>query len=382
MESNQNRRVRRYFKCSNCKLIDSILLSPSNKVPKCAVCQSTFKEISESEFKEKKKKINELIERTKQENNRQRDNPNRINNPRPHQNNNQRNRANRNRERSNEEEEHNEHNRGNSLLHYSRMNINNMNDINDNINFNINNNNNINNINFNNINENNRGNRNNRNNNNINRNQNNSNHHHHHTNNNNRGQRNNNQNNRRRREQSTERRSQNNLVEHIFGNILRPMTGNPMIIFNQNRNPFRIVIQRQNVPNSIFDPFFVNFGSVFNGAFQDNFSSNFRSNYRGNFMNEILRILEQNQNEARRHQHHPTSKENLNKLKQFNMSEKYCKKEGEGKFELPNCCICIDEIAIGQKTILLPCGHMFHNDCIVTWLKKNNTCPMCRFEIK
>ena len=374
MESDQNRRVRRYFKCSKCKLIDSILLPPSVKHAKCAVCQSLFKEISESEFKEKKKKLNELIERTKQENNRQRDNRNRINNHRQNQNNIQneerRNRDNRNRERNNEED--NEHNRGNSLLHYSRMNINNMNEINDNINNNH--------INFNNINENNiNNNRINNRNNNINRNQNNSNHHH----NNNRVRRNNNQNNRRRRDQSSERHASNNFVEHIFGNLLRPISAHPMMVINQNRNrnPFRIVIQRQNVPNYIFDPFFINFGSAFNGAFQDNFSSNFRSNYRGDFVNEILRRLQQNQNDERRQHHHPTSNENLKKLKQFNMSEKYCKKEGE-KLELPNCCICIDEIAIGQKTILLPCGHMFHNDCIVTWLKKNNTCPMCRFEIK
>ena len=378
MESN-NRFILRYFKCSNCQRIDKILLPPSIKKAKCEVCNSLFKEISESEFKEKKKQLNEYIEKTKKENNRQRGNPNpnRINNNRNEE---RMNRANRNRERNYEEEENN-NNRGNSLLHYSRMNINNMNDINDN-NHNSHVHQNNNNINFNN-----RNNINKNYNNNRNRNQNNnSNHHHHHNQNNIRDRRNNNQNNRRRRDNSSERQASNNIIEQVFGNILRPISSRPMMIINpnRNRNPFRIVIQRQNVPQDIFDPFFSNFGSVFNGAFQDNYSSNFRSNYRGNFMNEILRILEQNQNEARRQQrqHHPTSNENLNKLKQFKMSEKYCKKEGEGKLELPNCCICIEEIAIGQKTILLPCGHMFHNDCIVTWLKKNNTCPMCRFEIK
>ena len=377
MESD-NRFILRYFKCSNCQRIDKILLPPSIRNVKCEVCGSLFKEISESEFKEKKKQLNEYIEKTKKENNRQRGNPNRnrINNNRNEE---RRNRANRNRERNYEEEEENNNNRGNSLLHYSRMNINNMNDINDN-NYNSHVHQNNNNINFNN-----RNNINTNYNNNRNRNQNNNSNHHQHQN-NIRDRRNNNQNNRRRRDNSSERQDSNNILEQVFGNILRPISSRPMMIINpnRNRNPFRIVIQRQNVPQDIFDPFFSNFGSVFNGAFQDNYSSNFRSNYRGNFMNEILRILEQNQNEARRQQrqHHPTSNENLNKLKQFKMSEKYCKKEGEGKLELPNCCICIEEIAIGQKTILLPCGHMFHNDCIITWLKKNNTCPMCRFEIK
>ncbi|KAK1274368.1 RING-H2 finger protein ATL32 [Acorus gramineus] len=27
------------------------------------------------------------------------------------------------------------------------------------------------------------------------------------------------------------------------------------------------------------------------------------------------------------------------------------------------------------------CGHMFHENCIKTWLKRNRTCPMCRFKM-
>ena len=95
----------------------------------------------------------------------------------------------------------------------------------------------------------------------------------------------------------------------------------------------------------------------------------------------VTRIRQHNLNESIRQRNPPTDKENLNKLKKFKMNEKYCKKEN-GKIEKPSCCICIDEIAMGAETILLPCGHMFHNDSILTWLKKHNTCPMCRFEIK
>ena len=63
------------------------------------------------------------------------------------------------------------------------------------------------------------------------------------------------------------------------------------------------------------------------------------------------------------------------------MSEKYCKKNNKGKFELPNCCICISDINKGEETVLLPCGHMFHWKCCYSWLKENNTCPVCRFEL-
>ena len=57
-------------------------------------------------------------------------------------------------------------------------------------------------------------------------------------------------------------------------------------------------------------------------------------------------------------------------------------KNKNGKLELPNCCICLSEVAKNEETVLLPCGHMFHWNCCLNWLKTNNTCPMCRFEIK
>ena len=40
-----------------------------------------------------------------------------------------------------------------------------------------------------------------------------------------------------------------------------------------------------------------------------------------------------------------------------------------------------DEIKKAQKTVLLPCEHMFHWNCCHTWLKQNNTCPVCRLEL-
>jgi E3 ubiquitin-protein ligase RNF115/126 len=77
----------------------------------------------------------------------------------------------------------------------------------------------------------------------------------------------------------------------------------------------------------------------------------------------------------------PTSKKVVERLKKFKMTEKYCK-DNFGKFEFPNCAICINDIQRGEETILLPCGHMYHCKCIVEWLNQNNTCPVCRFELK
>ena len=168
----------------------------------------------------------------------------------------------------------------------------------------------------------------------------------------------------------------NNMNNMNMNNNMNNMNMNN----NINNNPFRI--SRINVSQDIFDPSFSLFGSVFDDTFQNNFSSNFRSNYEGNSLDERRNTLLRNLEESRIQINPPISDDNLEKLKKFNLTEKYCKKEDGGKIELPSCCICLDDINLGVETILLPCGHIFHCDCILKWFKENNTCPMCRFEIK
>ncbi|KAL5541294.1 hypothetical protein UlMin_042516 [Ulmus minor] len=51
---------------------------------------------------------------------------------------------------------------------------------------------------------------------------------------------------------------------------------------------------------------------------------------------------------------------------------------------LPNptdntCSICLSEYKAKEALRTIPdCGHYFHDDCIVEWLKLNATCPLCR----
>lgn len=46
------------------------------------------------------------------------------------------------------------------------------------------------------------------------------------------------------------------------------------------------------------------------------------------------------------------------------------------------CAICLDDQRIGQTACKLPCGHLFHRPCVVSWLEKQCTCPSCRFELE
>ena len=207
-------------------------------------------------------------------------------------------------------------------------------------------------------------------------------------NNNNNNNNNNRQNNPRFRERSVDPNS-GNILGNIFGNLFGLMTGlnspimisQPQIITFQNEGrPIVIRVLRHNINDDVFDQSFLNFGSNFNGNFRDNFSSNFRSNL-GNFFSQLIEIVRRNREEAERNKHPPTTKEALDKLKRFPMSEKYCKKDNKGKFEYPQCCICLYNVGKGEETVLLPCGHMFHWECCLTWLKSKNTCPVCRFEL-
>lgn len=46
------------------------------------------------------------------------------------------------------------------------------------------------------------------------------------------------------------------------------------------------------------------------------------------------------------------------------------------------CTICLDTHAVGSQGCKLPCGHLFHPDCIEDWLNIHCTCPVCHFEIE
>jgi len=46
-----------------------------------------------------------------------------------------------------------------------------------------------------------------------------------------------------------------------------------------------------------------------------------------------------------------------------------------------DCPICGEAYKKGDKCHKMECNHFFHLDCLKTWLKKHNTCPMCRSDV-
>lgn len=42
------------------------------------------------------------------------------------------------------------------------------------------------------------------------------------------------------------------------------------------------------------------------------------------------------------------------------------------------CPICYSSFCDGSLQVTLPCGHVFHLECISNWAVQNRTCPMDR----
>ena len=45
------------------------------------------------------------------------------------------------------------------------------------------------------------------------------------------------------------------------------------------------------------------------------------------------------------------------------------------------CVICLSEFELGDQVSALPCAHVFHTDCIASWIKKHCQCPVCKFNV-
>ena len=47
-----------------------------------------------------------------------------------------------------------------------------------------------------------------------------------------------------------------------------------------------------------------------------------------------------------------------------------------------SCSICLTPYEKGDDAVCrLPCGHVYHTDCIGMWLKEKKHCCICRAEV-
>lgn len=66
----------------------------------------------------------------------------------------------------------------------------------------------------------------------------------------------------------------------------------------------------------------------------------------------------------------------------LNCKGKHSKNEKAGaQYCGETCVICLETIEKQDMIRSLGCGHTFHNDCIMEWIKIKKTCPICRSKV-
>ncbi|TNV77905.1 hypothetical protein FGO68_gene1903 [Halteria grandinella] len=62
--------------------------------------------------------------------------------------------------------------------------------------------------------------------------------------------------------------------------------------------------------------------------------------------------------------------------------EHYQSCDGMDELQPPVCPICLDSIALDSLIYKTPCTHIYHKDCLDTWLTAHTVCPYCRFNFE
>lgn len=180
--------------------------------------------------------------------------------------------------------------------------------------------------------------------------------------------------------QTTVETFENNGYKKVIKTMKDPsgrIIGRSEIISNGNNSNFGSNFMFQRSPfSNITSSFSRNF---FNDENDGNFNINFRPNFMPRFpfgrntdFSEFLNALHSNHSGE-----HGLSQNILNSLPEVPI-ENVDKMDDDKK----NCVICLNDFKNGDKAIILPCIHLFHKDCITSWLKQNDKCPICKKNIQ
>ncbi|GAQ82494.1 RING U-box superfamily protein [Klebsormidium nitens] len=72
------------------------------------------------------------------------------------------------------------------------------------------------------------------------------------------------------------------------------------------------------------------------------------------------------------------AKDEVERLPVMDVDEAKLRQFGAGT----QCAVCREDLVVGDKVQQMPCNHLFHPPCLAPWLEENNSCPICRFELR
>ena len=72
----------------------------------------------------------------------------------------------------------------------------------------------------------------------------------------------------------------------------------------------------------------------------------------------------------------------LNQVLLLDEEEYESEHENNDENEAACCAICLEEFEPKEKVRVLPCGHKFHEDCLIPWLtERHASCPLCKMDV-
>lgn len=95
----------------------------------------------------------------------------------------------------------------------------------------------------------------------------------------------------------------------------------------------------------------------------------------GSGFDRLLEQLSQIEiNGIAQYEHPPASKAAIDSLPTIEIHRDHLASES-------HCTICMEPFQLGTAGREMPCKHMYHSECILSWLALRNSCPVCRHEI-
>eukprot|EP00210_Caulerpa_lentillifera_P001252 g1208.t1 len=157
------------------------------------------------------------------------------------------------------------------------------------------------------------------------------------------------------------------------GEPIDRIPGAPVVVFPEASVSFRLGSPGEHADNvfeeafRLLGPFGRNgrFGTTTANAFP-----NQRSEY-GGALERLVDQLSQLHQPARV----PASTTALRSLKRERVGDQNRNLIGE------SCVVCHDQYKQNDTVVTLPCGHVFHEDCVMPWFNDHNTCPVCRYAL-
>ncbi|WOH14574.1 hypothetical protein DCAR_0934094 [Daucus carota subsp. sativus] len=74
--------------------------------------------------------------------------------------------------------------------------------------------------------------------------------------------------------------------------------------------------------------------------------------------------------------HNPTAKSAIEAIPSIKITELMIQLE-----TVILCAVCKEQFVVDNEAKQLPCNHIYHEECILPWLKSHNSCPVCRFKM-